>query len=429
MKEEVVVFWFRRDLRLHDNKGLNYAHTLGLPVLPVFIFDTNILDDLVDKADRRLSYIHGALGAMQSALEEQGAGILFFHDDPANVFRKLLIDYDVRTVVFNRDYEPDAIKRDEAIALFLMKQNVRVTSFKDQVIFERSEVVKPDGSPYAVYTPYAKKWKQLLQPECYLSAGISQHNFRRQTTKMPALNDIGFLETEERFEAPELDMKRISCYDKTRDYPAVEGTTRLSVALRFGTISIRDCVAAAMEHNAVWLSELIWREFFMQVLYHFPRVVHHSFKPKYDNIKWRNNEKEFALWCEGKTGYPIVDAGMKQLNETGFMHNRVRMITASFLCKHLLIDWRWGEAFFAQKLIDYELSSNNGNWQWAAGSGCDAAPYFRIFNPVLQTKKFDPDLVYIRTWNPAFERNFLPPVVDHELARKRALQAYKAALE
>lgn len=429
MKEEVVVFWFRRDLRLHDNKGLNYAHTLGLPVLPVFIFDTNILDDLVDKADRRLSYIHGALGAMQSALEEQGAGILFFHDDPANVFRKLLIDYDVRTVVFNRDYEPDAIKRDEAIASFLTKHNVHVMSFKDQVIFERGEVVKPDGSPYTVYTPYAKKWKQLLRPECYHSAGISQHNFRRQTTKMPALKDIGFLETEERFEAPELDTKRISCYDKTRDYPAFEGTTRLSVALRFGTISIRDCVAAAMEHNAVWLSELIWREFFMQVLYHFPRVVHHSFKPKYDNIKWRNNEKEFALWCEGKTGYPIVDAGMKQLNETGFMHNRVRMITASFLCKHLLIDWRWGEAFFAQKLIDYELSSNNGNWQWAAGSGCDAAPYFRIFNPVLQTKKFDPDLVYIRTWNPAFERSLFPPVVDHEWARKRALQAYKAALE
>lgn len=401
----------------------------GRPVLPLFIFDTTILNDLERKADRRVSYFHGALQDMHQQLQQQGSGILCYHATPLEAFQQLLQDFDVEAVYFNHDYEPEAIRRDAAVTAYLRSQGVDVRSFKDQVIFEKDEVVKADGSPYVVYTPYAQKWRQLLSMDDYRPHRVGSGGFAAVETSVPSLEALGFVGTEMVFQRPIIDERKIEVYDAQRDFPARDATSRLSVALRFGTMSIREAVAAAVKWNAVWLQELIWREFFMQVLFHFPHVVQRSFRSEYDKIEWRNNEAEFVLWCEGRTGYPIVDAGMHELNETGFMHNRVRMITASFLCKHLLIDWRWGEAYFAQMLNDYELASNNGNWQWAAGSGCDAAPYFRIFNPTLQTKKFDPKCEYVRRWYPTFETTPIPEMVPHDYARKRALAAYKAALD
>ncbi|HUH47563.1 MAG TPA: deoxyribodipyrimidine photo-lyase [Arenibacter sp.] len=340
-------------------------------------------------------------------------------------------EYAVQAVFCNRDYEPQTIQRDVEIYEFFKRSRVSFKAFKDQVIFDKSDVIKNDGTPYTVYTPYSKKWKELLMEENYKSYNPDRTNFLGLGfSEILGLNEIGHEKTDIVFETPKLDITIIDEYDKFRDYPAMDRTTQLGIALRFGTISIRKCVAFALNHDQTWLNELIWREFFMQILYHFPKVVHQSFKPKYDKINWRNNEKEFERWCEGKTGFPIVDAGMRQLNQTGYMHNRVRMIVASFLCKHLLIDWRWGEAYFAQKLNDYDLSANNGNWQWATGSGCDAAPYFRIFNPILQTKKFDKNLEYIRRWVPEFGTEaYSEPMVEHVFARGRALKTYNQAIK
>jgi deoxyribodipyrimidine photo-lyase len=426
VKNKVSIFWFRRDLRLEDNVGLYHALSSGFPVLPIFIFDPSILNKLEDKKDRRVGYIHQALSAINSQLNASNTTLNTFYGNPMDIFKTLSENYAVQSVFCNRDYEPQAIKRDTEIYQFFKEQNIPFKAFKDQVVFDKNDVLKNDGTPYSVYTPYSKKWKQLLTPENYKTYKTDYTNFFRQEfRKMHSLNEIGFEKTDICFETPKLEEKIIDEYDKFRDYPAMQRTTELGIALRFGTISIRKCVAFALNRNQTWLNELIWREFFMQILYHFPRVVTQSFKAKYDTIKWRNNEQEFEKWCKGETGYPIVDAGMRQLNQTGYMHNRVRMIVASFLCKHLLIDWRWGEVYFAQKLNDYDLSANNGNWQWAAGSGCDAAPYFRVFNPTLQTDKFDKKLEYIKKWLPEFGTDaYIEPIIEHSFARDRALKVY-----
>lgn len=431
MGNKVSLFWFRRDLRLEDNAGLHQALQSGFPVLPVFIFDKTILTRLTSEKDRRVDYIHQALTALNVALETHHSRLVTFSGQPLEIFKKLSADFDIQAVFCNRDYEPQAIQRDTELYHFFKEKNIPFRACKDQVIFDRSDILKNDGTPYTVYTPYAKKWKENLNREnyaCYTS-DFSQF-FRRDPSEILSLKDLGFERTDISFKEPELNPEIIDEYHQYRDYPAMQHTTRLGIALRFGTISIRKCVKFALEHNSVWLSELIWREFFMQILYHFPRVVGQSFKAKYDFIKWRNEGAEFQKWCEGKTGYPIVDAGMRQLNATGYMHNRVRMISASFLCKHLLIDWRWGEAYFAKKLNDYDLAANNGNWQWAAGCGCDAAPYFRVFNPATQAEKFDPRQEYIRQWVPEWGTAGYPePMVEQSFARERALQVYSQAVK
>ncbi|MEC3875886.1 cryptochrome/photolyase family protein [Chryseobacterium salviniae] len=428
-KNKINLFWFRRDLRLQDNRGLFHALQQDQKVLPVFIFDKEILDKLENKSDKRVDYFHQALKEMHEELKKHKSGITVFHEKPLDAFKKLTKEYEIDTVFCNTDYEPQAIKRDHDIEDFLKEHHINFKSFKDQVIFEKEEVMKNDGTPYTVYTPYSKKWKELLKKNKIESFKTDFSQFLSyEPSQFPELKDIGFKKTDLEMVHPALKKSIIHDYDKYRDFPGMDHTTHLGVALRFGTISVRKCVQFASEHNETWLNELIWREFFMQILYHFPKVVNHSFKEKYEKIEWRNNEKEFDLWCRGKTGYPIVDAGMRQLNETGFMHNRVRMVVASFLTKHLLIDWRWGEAYFAEKLLDYELSSNNGNWQWAAGCGCDAAPYFRVFNPSEQTKKFDKDQKYIKNWLTEEEIN-AEEIVEHASARKRALEVYAKAVK
>ncbi len=429
--EQVTVFWFRRDLRLHDNHGLYQALLNSNSVLPVFIFDKNILEGLSDKNDRRVSFIHQTLAQLNIELMKQGSSLHVVYDEPLRAFEKICSLFSVKSVYTNHDYEPYAIKRDLEVSEFLQAKNVSFQSFQDQVLFEKSDVMKKDGTPYTIFTPYSKIWKQKLSEDKikkYPSEKLFANFFKTKPFHFPSLKEIGFETDETNISLPIPDKKIISTYHLTRNLPAVNGTSRLSVHLRFGTVSVRELVKTAVQLNEQWLNELIWREFFMMILFHFPDVVTTSFKKKYDRIRWRNNESEFELWCKGKTGYPMVDAGMRELNETGFMHNRVRMIVASFLTKHLLIDWRWGEAYFAEKLLDYELSSNNGNWQWAAGCGCDAAPYFRIFNPSEQTKKFDPDLVYIKKWIKNYRPGYLQPIVDHAFARQRALQVFKQAL-
>lgn len=427
--EEIAVFWFRRDLRLQDNNGLSKALASGVKVLPVFIFDTTILSRLEDPFDRRVNYIHQALTAMNEELQKHRSALKTFYGSPATVFEELRKTYKITAVYCNEDYEPEAIDRDNQIAEMLSANGISFYAFKDQVIFAKNEIVKQDGSPYTVYTPYSNRWKAVLSEQNLPVYKTSFDQFLQTVpTEIIPLSAIGFMKTDAVFSAPRMDLSVIADYDKYRDFPGMNYTSRLGVALRFGTISIRQCVRVALKNNETWLNELIWREFFMQILYHFPKVINHCFKEKYEYIQWRNNEEEFQRWCEGRTGYPVVDAGMRELNQTGFMHNRVRMIVASFLTKHLLIDWRWGAAYFAQKLLDYDLSANNGNWQWAAGCGCDAAPYFRIFNPSEQTKKFDKDLSYVRKWNPGFELNEIPLIVEHVFARQRALETYKKAL-
>ncbi len=399
--------------------------------MPVFIFDKNILDPL-SGTDKRVSFIYRTLTQLNECLIKAGSSLFTIHETPLAAFETLCSVFDVKEVVTNHDYEPYAIKMDQQVSGFLASKNIEFRSFKDQVIFERSEILKSDGSPYTVFTPYSKTWKYKERGQNlvhYASSRFFKQFIQTEPFPFPSLREIGFKLSGNKIHQPVIDEERIAVYDKTRNIPYLDGTTRLSVHLRFGTVSIRELVRVANKLNQQWLNELIWREFFMMILFHFPRVVSESFKKEYDNIQWRNNKKEFKAWCNGTTGYPIVDAGIRELNETGFMHNRVRMIVASFLTKHLLIDWRWGEAYFAEKLLDYELSSNNGNWQWAAGTGCDAAPYFRIFNPTLQVKSFDPKLLYIKKWIPHFDSYHIEPIVGHEFARKRALAVYSAALK
>jgi deoxyribodipyrimidine photo-lyase len=401
--------------------------------LLVFIFDTNILDQLTEKADRRVTFIHAALTQLQQQLTAMGTSLLVYHGTPLQAFEQLVQQYHIEQVFTNHDYEPYARERDDLIKAYLQQQGIAFNTYKDQVIFEKNEILKDNGSPYTVFTPYSKKWKAALNDfhlKAYPTKKYFSNFYKHSPLPVPSLASIGFKPTNESFLLPVIDDTIIRVYEKYRDFPAIEGTSRLGVHLRFGTVSIRELALKAKQLNDTYLNELIWREFFQMVLWHFPQVGQgKSFKPEYDFIQWRNNEKEFDRWCKGNTGYPIVDAGMRELNTTGFMHNRVRMITASFLAKHLLIDWRWGEAYFAEKLLDYELASNNGNWQWAAGCGCDAAPYFRIFNPYTQTKKFDPEHKYINMWVPELNELTYPgPMVEHEMARKRCLETYKKAL-
>lgn len=427
----MTIFWFRRDLRLHDNHGLYEALSGDDEILPIFIFDSNILAEL-PKNDARVTLIHSLLDRMQQQLKALGKSMAVFHDEPEKVFAKLIKENDIKAVYTNHDYEPYARKRDKAIKQLLNDNNIDFHTFKDHVIFECDEVVKDDGTLYVVYTPYMKKWKETMLkrpfkqfPSQDMVSKIASHAY-----PFLSLEDIGFTESTIKAKPFDVSGNILDNYSDRRDFPAIHGTSRLGPYLRFGSISIREAVKAANSaKEETFLNELIWREFFMQILWHFPQTVNNSFRPTYDTIKWRNNESEFRAWCEGRTGYPIVDAGMRELNATGYMHNRVRMVVASFLCKHLLIDWRWGEAYFALKLLDYEQASNVGNWQWAAGSGVDAAPYFRIFNPEEQVKKFDKEFKYIKKWVPEFQELDYQPVVDHKEARERALMVYKEAVK
>lgn len=431
-KYPIVIFWFRRDLRLSDNAGLYHALRSGFPLLPVFIFDKNILGKLENKKDRRVDFIHQVVSDLQKELVELGSSLYVIYETPEKAFKKLSEEFYIKTVYTNHDYESYAKERDEKIKNLLLKNKIEFHSYKDQVIFEKDEVLKDDGKPYTVFTPYSRKWKSKLT-DFYVKPFPNKRYFKNfiQTKpfQIPSLGEIGFEKTELKFSLPKITPALLKNYKDNRDFPSFAGTSRISMHLRFGTISIRKTAQYALQYSETWLNELIWREFYMMILWHFPHVEKNSFKKEYDHIHWRNNEKEFEKWCKGETGFPIVDAGMRELNTTGFMHNRVRMITASFLVKDLLIDWHWGEAYFAEKLNDFDLSANNGGWQWAAGSGCDAAPYFRIFNPDSQQEKFDPDFIYIKKWIPEFGTEKYPkPIVDHKEARERTLSVYKKAL-
>lgn len=434
MKQTINIFWFRRDLRLEDNHGLFKALLEKHQVLPLFIFDSEIIEHL-PKNDARVTFIFETLQNINQVLKKDfNSELAIFHGKPIAVFQQLVTNYNINTVFTNHDYEPYAKQRDSEIQGFLNTKSIAVKTFKDQVVFEKSEVVKSDGTPYLVYTPYMKRWKSTFHNSDFkqfpseenLNNLISNHTFTNIT-----LSDIGFEKSDQHIKPFEVTPSLIQNYEATRNFPAKNSTSRLGPHLRFGTVSVRAMVKKAIaETNEIFWQELIWREFFTQILWHFPQTQTASFKPKYDRIIWRNNEQEFKAWCQGKTGYPLVDAGMRQLNQTGFMHNRVRMLVGSFLCKHLLIDWRWGEAYFAEKLHDYDMASNIGNWQWVAGCGVDAAPYFRIFNPTTQIQKFDKNLEYINTWVPDFQELTYPnPIVDHKFARERCLEVYKEALQ
>ncbi|MGG9961318.1 cryptochrome/photolyase family protein [Ferruginibacter sp. SUN106] len=430
----VNIFWFRRDLRLQDNAGLYHALKSNQPVLPVFIFDTNILDQLEDKSDRRVEFIHAALQELQEQLVKMGSSLEVYHGTPLSVYKTLLAKYTIEKVFTNHDYEPYALEREKAITELFKSSGASLHTCKDQVLLEKDEVLKDDGKPYTVFTPYSRKWKAVLN-EFHLKPYPTQKyfaNFYKQLpVPIPSLKDIGFNIVDAPFPSKDLDKELVKKYQEQRNFPAIKGTSKLGVHLRFGTISIRALATASKDLSETYLNELIWRDFYHMILWHFPQVGKgKAFKAQYDTIEWRKDNGEFERWCKGQTGYPIVDAGMRELNATGFMHNRVRMIVASFLTKHLLLDWRLGEAYFAQKLLDFDLAANNGGWQWAAGSGCDAAPYFRVFNPYLQTQKFDPQLVYIKKWVPEFQEfSYSQPIVEHEAARKRCLEVYAKALK
>jgi deoxyribodipyrimidine photo-lyase len=433
MPTPVNIFWFRRDLRLHDNAGLYHALKEKNPVLPIFIFDRNILDELDDKTDKRVAFIHLALQEIQQQLIKLGSTLDVRYGTPVDIYKELLKEYRIEKVFTNHDYEPYAKERDAAIEKLLKEHGAAFHTCKDQVILEKDEVLKDDGKPYTIFTPYSGRWKSVVNDfhlKEYPNKKYFNNFYKQPQQKIIPLEKMGFKQADQFFPGKEWQGAIIRNYKEQRDIPSVQGTSRLSVHLRFGTISIRVLASEAGALNETFLNELIWRDFYHMILWHFPKVVGNAFKPEYDKIKWRNNEKEFTAWCNGQTGYPVVDAGMRELNTTGFMHNRVRMIVASFLTKHLLIDWRWGEAYFAKKLLDFDLAANNGGWQWAAGSGCDAAPYFRVFNPYLQTQKFDPELKYIRQWVPELDELTYPqPIVNHEMARKRCLETYAGALK
>lgn len=433
MSEKLNIFWFRRDLRLEDNVGFCKALHGKHRVMPIFIFDKKILDELPED-DARVSFIFEHVQKIRQQLQEHDSSIAVYHGEPLEIFKKVLKEHEIENVITNHDYEPYARERDKEIGEFLSNKNVGFHTFKDQVIFEKDEIVKDDGDPYVVYTPYMKKWKSNFNADKQLKSCDPSKAMSNliEHSRLPnlSLSDMGFRKSSIKVPDYTVSSQLIDNYKKTRNFPAKDGTSHLGPHLRFGTVSIRRMMARAIESkNEVFWQELIWREFFMQILFHYPETVHNAFRKKYDRISWRNNESEFEKWKEGKTGYPLVDAGMRQLNATGYMHNRVRMLVASFLCKHLLIDWRWGEAYFAEKLLDYEQASNVGNWQWASGSGVDAAPYFRIFNPTTQIEKFDKEKKYIKTWVEEYGTNSYPEkIVDHKEARERALSTYKEAV-
>ena len=423
---KVSIFWFRRDIRIKDNIALYNSLKSEYIVLPIFIFDDDIINEL-PKDDPRINFIYQELEKNNVHLNSKSSSIRIFKSSYKDVWKSLVDEFDVKEVYFNEDYEPYAIKRDQWVCSFLKLLGVKVHSFKDHVIFGPGFVKKDDGLPYTVYTPFKKKWLKyfnLNRPE--ILPEPNYNNLIKQLNKFPKLKDLGFYPSAIKVE--DFNLTELDNYEVTRDVPSLNSTSFLGPHLRFGTVSVRKVISELKQSDDVFLSELIWREFFIQIMFHYPRVIGENFKIKYNGIVWRNNDEEFEKWCKGETGYPIVDAGMRQLNETGYMHNRVRMITASFLCKHLLIDWRWGEAYFAEKLLDFELSSNNGNWQWVAGTGCDSAPYFRVFSPSAQTLKFDSDLEYIKKWVPELNEIEYKPMLDHKMARERALLTYKEGI-
>ncbi|MBZ9620083.1 cryptochrome/photolyase family protein [Psychroflexus lacisalsi] len=434
MSDKIRVFWFRRDMRFEDNVGLYHALSGEFQVLPLFIFDKHILDEL-PKDDARITFIHDELQKMRSYLQEHhNSSIATYHDTPENAIKQLIEDFEVEAIYTNRDYEPYAQKRDAKIDALLAENGIEFHNFKDQVIFEKTEVEKNDGGMYLVFTPYMKQWKKEFKNidfKTYPSEDFLDKTYKNTRLPNVSLSDIGFERSSIKVPKHNLDKTLLKDYEETRNIPSIEGTSRLSPYLRFGTIGYRKVIEKALSvKNETFLDELIWREFYKAILYHYPETQDRAFKPKYDRIEWRNNEEDFEKWKSGQTGYPIVDAGMRQLNETGWMHNRLRMVVGSFLCKHLLIDWRWGEAYFAKRLLDYEMSSNVGGWQWVAGSGVDAAPYFRVFNPYSQTDRFDKDKKFIKKWVPEFESDKYPePMVEHKMARERCLETYKDAVK
>ena len=431
MKNKVTLFWFRRDLRIEDNAALYYALKDEFPVQPVFIFDRKILDKLEDKDDARVTFIHNEIERLSGELKERGVNLDVRYGTPEQIWKDLSEDYNIGRLYANKDYEPYARERDKSVYEFLQEKGIKFVAKKDQVIFEKDEVLKSDGTPYRVYTPYSKLWKETLddyQLKPYPSENIN--NWHQSDSKQViSLEEMGFERSGIDFPDRELDKSVVEAYHDKRDIPAVRGTSGMSVHLRFGTVSIRKLAKDAMALNEKYLNELIWRDFYAAILWHFPDVVDHNFNRKYDGVQWRDSEEDFKKWSDGNTGYPIVDAGMRELNSTGFMHNRVRMITASFLTKHLLIDWKWGETYFARKLLDFDLASNNGGWQWAAGTGVDAQPYFRVFNPTSQMEKFDKDRKYVRKWVPEFQSADYKPMVDHKMARQRAIDTYKEGIQ
>jgi deoxyribodipyrimidine photo-lyase len=434
MKQKITIFWFRRDLRLVDNAGLYKALSESTNVLPIFIFDRNILDELYAKDDARVAFIYNTVSKIHQSLVDLGSGLQVYYDTPIQAFNRLVNEYDVANVYTNTDYEPYATTRDTEISDFLSERNIAFNSFKDHVIFEKDEIVKDDGGEYKVFTPYSRTWKAKLNDNHSKSFPVEeyfQNLFIHEAQDIILLSEMGFEPSSIKIPSSHIDEDILETYGKERDYPALESTSRLGIHLRFGTISIRKLLQIALKHSETFVNELIWRDFYQCILWHYPKLAAGvSFKEQYDLINWEENEKHFKAWCEGKTGYPLVDAGMRQLNATGFMHNRVRMVTASFLTKHLLINWRLGEAYFAEKLLDFDFAANNGGWQWCSGSGVDGAPYFRVFNPTLQAKKFDPKNEYIKKWVPEFGTfNYPQPIVNHEMARKRCLERYKEALD
>lgn len=433
MKQPLNIFWFRRDLRLDDNVGFYNALKADKPVLPIFIFDKEILNELPED-DARVTFIFNTLQSMRNTLQdERDSSIAIYYSTPKEVFKQLVEDYEIDTVYTNHDYEPYAKTRDTEIETILSENDINFKTFKDQVIFEKDEVVKQDGDPYVVYTPYMRTWKEKFKNHDLNIYYTNEYlDNLVKNTRLPnlTLSDMGFKTSSQKIADYTVTPTLIQEYEDKRNFPAKDATSKLGPHLRFGTVSVRKMVKKAIaEKNEIFWQELIWREFFMQILWHYPKTQTNAFKSKYDNIKWRNNKEEFEAWKTGNTGYPLVDAGMRELNETGFMHNRVRMLVGSFLCKHLLIDWRWGEAYFAEKLHDYEMASNVGNWQWVAGSGVDAAPYFRIFNPTTQIDKFDKEHKYIKKWVPEYQdQKYTKPIVDHKEARERCLKIYKEAV-
>ena len=424
----MTIFWFRRDLRLLDNTGLNLALLKSKDVQPIFIFDKEIINELPNN-DPRVNFLYDELLKINNELKTFNSSLKIYHGNPLEVFKQLSKENPELKVYTNSDYEPYAIARDEEINKLLLEIGSELISSKDQVIYEKNEVVKNDGLPYTVFTPFKNKWLAKFKEEgLKIQSELKSENFNKSNYEFPSIEELGFKKSS--IKVPPFSLDKVYNYEETRNFPSLDSTSKIGPHLRFGTVSIREIVNKVKDLNDTYLSELVWREFFMQILWHFPKVVHENFRPKYNFIKWRNNEEEFEKWCKGETGYPLVDAGMRELNQTGFMHNRVRMVTAGFLCKHLLIDWRWGEAYFAKKLLDYELSSNNGNWQWSAGTGCDAAPYFRVFNPSEQIKKFDKQNTYINKWvEDLNEFSYPSPVVEHAFARNRAIASYKEGLE
>lgn len=429
--QPIALFWFRRDLRFHDNNALYQALNSGLAVLPIFIFDKNILEKLDNKADFRVSYIMSRIESLNKTLSNQNKSINTLCGSPEDVIKQLITKYSIKALYFNTDYEPYATKRDAAIAQLMLQNGIECYSYKDQVIFEKLEITKADKLPYTIFTPYKNRWKERLDNEGithYPSEKLIDKFYLDNTIQRIDYEDIGFIKSTLNSDPNLVDKAIINNYDATRDTPSLN-TTKLGIDIRFGTYSIRELVKIAMNSNETWLNELIWRDFFMMIMSNFPYSANNSFKKSYDNIEWSNNQEQFERWCNGKTGYPLVDAGMRELNATGFMHNRVRMITASFLCKNLFIDWRWGEAYFASKLNDYDLASNVGNWQWAAGCGCDATPYFRVFNPAIQAQKYDKNLNYILKWIPELNTFDYPqPIVDFKTSSKSAVEKYKRYL-